>query len=378
MGALLFLLSAFSLYLLWQNAALNDALEEIWNELNTTAFRLNESRADISRQSREIEVKNAEIRQTRQTLDNALSELNTTKNELATRNQELVETKKKLDETSWLLNKTTQVLNETKGEFLQLKADIVALEESVNSSIQWFRDNSLLPPEFDNILPSATVNCVREDAINLGCIPYFLRTKRGFDYKFESQDRLYSISEMILRGGGDCEDYSLLLKALLNSFKKTGNNYMLTGWSSGTGEFRIYETQYGYKYYPNAVAHQFGYLQDFNSYMICYITGFNGSVLEGHCIVALSEKNITSPDSLGLLNGAETFEPQNGRYTGKIGSDFIMCVPGYACGKTPGNIVMVVSDYDLYAFHKDEWKSYQLYSVIASSLAKDITAAVGG
>jgi hypothetical protein len=196
--------------------------------------------------------------------------------------------------------------------------------------------------------------------------------KNAFDFNYRNDlfnDRLYSLDEIVSNSGGDCEDFSLFLKAFLNSVKKDYNgsdSIDVLGWEDdpGSGEwfFITPKKQWGYK---DAKAHDFGNLKELTPYMVCYITEFDAAnnTKVGHCIVALSHLDkISSYADLYDLDGSGLFEPQSGNYMGEIGKDIIICRQGdKGCEDVPGSAMMVITDNDLYNFADSEWSSYGLW-----------------
>jgi hypothetical protein len=67
------------------------------------------------------------------------------------------------------------------------------------------------------------------------------------------------------------------------------------------------------------------------------------------------------------LTGARVFEPQNGRFLGRVGREFGVCNPteGNLCWATPQSIIMIIGDGDFYKVRGQEWIGYnRLYQKI--------------
>lgn len=360
------ILLILTIYLFYENTSLLKLIENKSIKLNTTLAELNKANNTISSLNMKLSEKNIELSNSTQQLFSALTMLNLTKNELNKTQNELVIIKTELEET-------TKALNQTKQEFVQLTQEIIELEASINSSIQWFKNNSIMPYSLTNVKNSIINACVEDNVLKLACIPHFLEVQYGIKYKLEKSDKLYSISEMFNRSGGDCEDYSLFLKALLNSLKQDKNKFKIQSWIDGTEKYIFYETTSSYFYY-NGAPKSFDYVQDLNYYIICYTTQYIDSLIEGHCLLALSKENLHSLDDLYLLDNAQTFEPQNGKYAGEIGKDFYICEQEEKdCEQKINKIRLIISDTDLYHFKDKQWKSYALYQEHSFELKQNIT-----
>lgn len=350
-------------YLFVETESLQNELDEAIAELDSTNTQLDEAQQDISELNSALDEKNSELEATREELHNTTAELNDTRQELEERTQELNDT---LEELSGAIT----LLNDTRDEFLQLRDEVLQIEDSVNSSIQWFKDNSDMPPSLESFLYRIETRCLDDSTLNLGCVPFVMERNLDFIYKSEFPDRLYSIEEMVEKEGGDCEDYSLFLKALLNSFDD--ENIRLMGWRPGYDEFVVYQTE-DERWYYHGDSFYFGSLREVDPYVFCYTTIFSETVFEGHCIIALSDEDVNSIEDLNKLDEALTFEPQNGRYKGRIGHEFYICQEGETyCQEDVNSISFVISDNDLYQFIDGEWKSYELYQESAYSLQENI------
>ena len=276
-----------------------------------------------------------------------------------------------LDLSLGKLESQGQTLEQTREEMSSLSQNLTDMEQSINESIKWFTDNSVLTPGTSFFAPYAADRCVSGNELNLACVEYFMEKRLGFEYINKSADKLYSIDEMIAHGGGDCKEYSIFLKALLNTYKDEGKDYELTGWTPGSGRFQIYSSGQTLWYY-NGSATDLGMLEGLKPYSICYVTQVSDEEIEGHCIVALAEDNV-SVESGGLtgLDGAMAFEPQDGQYMGDVGTAFHVCQSGEEdCDTSVGSIVIVMSDNDIYEFRDGQWDSLGGFMDMASVLGK--------
>ncbi|MDD5340778.1 MAG: hypothetical protein PHV13_06090 [Candidatus ainarchaeum sp.] len=315
------------------------------------------ARAQAALSERELQVGNltSRLRETEQ-------ELNATAALLSQAQDELNSTREELERNAISLAQARQ-------EFASLDENLSRMEESLSDDVQWFRDNSELPASVSYFAPYVMDKCVGSGVLNLGCVSLFMEKRVGFNYIDEPNDRLYTIDEMVARGGGDCEDYSLFVKALLNSLD--GEGLGLLGWKQGSGEFVTYRSDTGTYWYYHGQGIYLGTLDEASPYAICYLTDLSGPAPIGHCIVALAEGAVESVAGLRNLDGAVAFEPQNGAYMGYIGSggQYHLCRDGeISCGGTPGEIFIVMADDDLYEFKNGRWESFGTYRAQAEAL----------
>ncbi|MBN2477842.1 hypothetical protein JXB01_00965 [Candidatus Micrarchaeota archaeon] len=353
--------------LLYENNRINTELKQTILELNQKVDELNLANQQITQLNTELRKKNTELTNTQTLLLQTIEQLNSTETTLSQTEEELNSTKEQLDETKTMLD-------ETKDDFTSLKNEINEMQESIDSSIQWFKDNSELPSSSILLFTREVRDgCIEGETLNLGCVPHVMNLKLDFTYKTEYPDKLYSIKEMMENEGGDCEDYSLFLKAFLNTMKERYETLKLEAWKSGPGEYMVYSDDDGKYWYYEGRPFNLGDLNALNSYVICYTTVYTEELFEGHCIVAVSESEITSTEDITVLNNAETFEPQNGRYAGEIGDDFLICEEGEEfCQNDLNKISFVISDNDLYYFENGQWNSYERYKKSLSYMADNI------
>jgi len=355
-------------YLYNENSALRMSLGERNAELGIAQKNITALEGRIALNTRTINEKDFDIANLTDTLEDTESMLNQTQNQLLLTISELNETQEEL------ANKTLS-LEETRQEFSALKTEIADFQQSLQESIEWFKDNSRLSENLGFFASYARTNCVQERSLNLACVSYIMEKRLGFRYISESTDRLYSLDEMVSRGGGDCEDYALFMRAVLNSMNDTTSSVDLLSWAPGEGKFIVFESEDRTWYY-NGDKVFLPKLGAINPEAFCYVTGYNGEAVTGHCIVALGKRAIMNESDLQGLVGAQTFEPQDGEYKGTIGNDYHICEDGeISCGKNPGDIIIVMSDDDLYQFRDGEWKSFSRFQAETSEFVRKIDTA---
>lgn len=351
-----------------QNIALTENLTTILTSLAQTNQSLVETTYALNTKAQQLGAALNELLDTK-------SELNYTKEKLKEKEAVLANTASDLQ----VLEARYEELNETFGT---LKEEVLGLEESINSYISWFKTNSNFS---DSLLDSAGVypfikeikkKCVDADAINLACLPFVMEKKLDFGYIFEKEDRLYSLEEIVKNKGGDCEDYSIFTKALLNYIKGIypSSELTLRSWKTSFGShFTIYTEGTSYWYVDNAEEYTIGDLGDLNPSVFCHTVTCADDACEGHCIVGVSETKIENVTDLGNLEGTKLFEPQNGQYLGKIGSTYTICEKSIEdCGKKSNHIFVIIGDDDLYVFEEGNWSSYKYYLQTVGELKKEL------
>ena len=317
------------------------------------------------------------------------SELGTAQKDLVDMELQLQAKTQELVQTKTTLANTNADLSRLRSDFLEFRTEIKDLNDSLTDSIRWFKNNSELPSsqafrnevtkvQYEGFLQYAVHDCSEKDGsttkIKLACVSFLMGKLLSFKYisgLLGENYGLYPISTSISRGGGDCKDFSLFLKAFLNFLKNgsTETDFVLEGMTpdSTHAEYIIYGARQSgdeFYYYPHYRGEILGTVADY-PYVVCY--GVDQTV--GHCIVALSQKQITSVTDVNNLLSARTVEPQSGEYEGIIGTDFHLCKNGDEdCERTPRNIYVILSDDDIYQFKDGAWTSNAGYQTIASQL----------
>lgn len=267
-----------------------------------------------------------------------------------------------------------------KSEVEDTISRLEAYRLELNRSLEWFKANAALSssvPE-QKIKDSLRHECVKVEGdhctLLLGC--YHLVNSAYYDLKYRSDistssksDKIQSLSEFLDNRGGDCEDYSLFYKAehsyLLSLCK--GKDVSLEAWVPGEGKAWVNFDESWYMPNSETVLLPDGFI---HPNVVCgEIFDFNTGKVGGHCMIALTRKEILSTKDLGLLRGAPLVEPQSGKYMGLIGADSgIILLESTADYKEPSYIYMVVTDNDLFLYSLgDGWLSqssleHELYS----------------
>jgi len=278
------------------------------------------------------------------------------------------------------LNESRASLELQRQKAAEIASSLSELESSINESMSWFRENARMPENHSwaagIFMERAASDCVDRGALNLACLSHLMEnTAFAIHYREDAQssgrdDFLQGVKQTIDSGWGDCEDYSLLVKAILNSLRGQNAGLSAVAWQPAeSGDFRVYPKETPgetgpYWVYGNAKAARLGPLA--HPYVICYSVDASS----GHCAVAISPAAINSSAQVPFLEGAQAFEPQNGRYLGRLGESLSLC-NGSGCKQQGGKIWMVISDSDLYIHGGSGWEGY------ADSLAQAQQARAG-
>ncbi|MDD5172336.1 MAG: hypothetical protein PHF60_04860 [Candidatus ainarchaeum sp.] len=252
---------------------------------------------------------------------------------------------------------------EAKQDLLDLRRSITDVQNSLNESTQWFTDNSRMSGSLENFTADVEDACITDTVLDLACIKDEMSNRLDFRFRSEWEDRLYSIDEMVGRQGGDCDDYSLFMKAMLNTMKEdkiaanlSARNNNLHAVFMGLGDER--------SPYDTSDMEYVGDLQSIYPIAICYTLSAHEEAISGHCIDALSTVPIESLDDLAKLDGAQTFDPQDGTYTGEIGDEFYICQDGETdCERNRDSVTVVITDGDIYEFKEGRWNYLGQYEV---------------
>jgi hypothetical protein len=232
--------------------------------------------------------------------------------------------------------------------------------------MSWFKQNSKLDPSYswsvDIFLKRIRSDCIYNQTLNLACINYLnertvLYLQYLNDLDIGEVDHLQSINQTIKRRGGDCEDFALFFKAILQTLKTNENLYVKTWEPSEHEQYAVWPQTKDPEYlvfYPKAQQKIISNLKNTYPVVICYTV----NSVSGHCRIALSETKITA-DSIQNLDGAPVFEPQNGQYSGTIGTDYQICSKEFSdCKYFAGAITVVITDDDILNFNDSKWDSY--------------------
>jgi hypothetical protein len=298
--------------------------------------------------------------------------------------QEKIQENKILNESIISLENKNLTLLE---EYTYIKNDLLNFKESINESMDWFKENSTIDvlnekekieKELLKCIECTSKNCY----IKTACIDVFVN-RRAFDieYIFDTEtssldDRLQPLQSFLDNKGGDCEDFSLFFTAQLR---------YLIQYSLDKGKAPIIESFIDLKnnnyfiyqnwYYENSIEYRLN-KEFIYPYIACgNLYDIQKDEYGGHCVVLISKNKINNFEEINLLKDSYLIEPQTGRFI-----DFVE-YNGFLEEKNNfGYIYYIITDNDFY-IHKDvlklnnsfenEWYSYNYYLEKINFLEKE-------
>ncbi|VVB57419.1 Uncharacterised protein [uncultured archaeon] len=286
-----------------------------------------------------------------------------------TQAQALNATRAQLGLTQAQLGESQQALANQTQTVQSLRSDFSRLQSDLSDSLAWFKDNSVLPmsnPRASILADRVMEDCVDGNELNLPCVNYVLGRTATIHYRIDTDNEsrpvnhFQGINGTFDAGGGDCKDYSLLLKAVINTANARRPGLHLIAFQPGVGDFRVYpKLSLGhvdqYYYYSSSEPVDLGAMDNnTHVWVICFPYG-----VQGHCTVAVGGKagtNGAPPD----LSGARVFEPQDGGYMGRVGREFSVCDPSRQtnCWSLYATILLIIGDNDLYTVQGNKWNGY--------------------
>ena len=342
--------------------ALSDLQISTSNEISSLSSQLTSAQNNISTLQTQYSSAKSMLSKTEKELANAYQSLEQEKILKQTALDELKSTKENLSQTQLQLNAAQQKAD-------GIKEEVQSLEKNLNASMSWFKQNSQLNSQdswdIDIFLKRIRSDCILNNTLNLPCINYLNeRTVLHLEYLDDLEagetDHLQSLEQSIKRRGGDCEDYALFFKAIMQTLKSDDDLYLKAWEPAQSGDYVVWpqvENPEMYVYYNNARGRIISNLKNSHPYVMCY----TADIYSGHCRIALSENKLTS-DTIQNLDGAQVFEPQTGKFGGTVGVNYFVCASTQEqCYQTPGAITLVISDSDIIQITDSKWVSYDDY-----------------
>ena len=290
------------------------------------------------------------------------------------------------------------------------KKSLDDFEGQINASMSWFKDNTNITQvrqfrEMQNQLNLFCIDAYGDTCrIKLSC-PRLVNDKYSqFEYKtdeslFGKADKLQSLQEFADNRGGDCEDYSLAVKAELNFLVQKCSERGLkkiefepVTYASGQ-KYVIKDDTYSTPpvtwYYDDAKAVPLP-LNYSNYQVVCgtfaFGTSTNGTVvLGGHCLLGFSKTRISnSSDIYPAISDSYFVEPQSGYLTDTTG--YVKPQTGQMLAadfrNTQASIWAIITGDDFYIYSQADdgtwrWRGYKdIYGnteAIRASLEKIIS-----
>jgi len=268
-------------------------------------------------------------------------------------------------------------LKDVKNETLGLLDTIEEYQKEIESSMEWFKQNSELgETQMEETvkarIESACMNMKRDECqIKTGCF-YLLNEERwDITYKSDAQtsgraDKMMSLTEFLDNSGGDCEDYSMFYKAEFNHLleeceKNNAKTISIEAWYRAGASGGIHWLSYEKKWYFEFVNGIFLEPDYIYPHVVCgYIFDLRTQQLGGHCILAFTKNKIESVEDIEKeLRLAPVIEPQNGKYLGLIEDT----TSGIYLNQGQGSyITTVISDNDYFMSTDNGWTGYSLFN----------------
>lgn len=238
-------------------------------------------------------------------LNRKLESLNSTLNERDLEIETLKRNFSILQEKYEKLRRENAYINKKLKEYEDIVKEIEYNIEKYKKFISENLNYDFSNKDFIHSIKNYCIDVQEVSYLNLPCAIYILKDKHNFKYINDTYDEIYDIEDFIERGGGDCEDWSLFVAALINYFKKKDNIEKLIVFEQHPGyNFKLYEEGNVIYYYEDAKEVEISLKEYPIINLICYIR----SPTESHCIIALS-KNILTPKNFEKYI---LIEPQTG------------------------------------------------------------------
>ncbi|MEM2115476.1 MAG: hypothetical protein QXD62_00325 [Candidatus Woesearchaeota archaeon] len=293
-------------------------------------------------------------------------------------------------EYTFLKNKSTYLeteISSLKKSLYEIKKDVqegVTLIdeyfEEIKKSIEWYNQNADLSSaniqnkkakeKVEEIKQKINQRCVRvsnECRIKLGC--FWLINTEYFNLKYLSEnetDKLLSLEEFILNGGGDCEDFALIFKAQYNYAKTLcqGKKIISETYEIDPEKYsknEIYWLDFPKKWYMERSVQKD--LTEDKMIIVCgRMYDLNSEEFVGHCVVALTEKEIQEISDIEYLFQKPMVEPQTGSFYGILGKD--VKIPSYQLiSPIDSYITTVITDSDFFVYSEllNRWLSLKYF-----------------
>ncbi|MBU0457350.1 MAG: hypothetical protein ABH824_04995 [Nanoarchaeota archaeon] len=337
---------------------------------------------------------NSEMELLNKNITSAIKEISKKNNEISKNNEEIsknIDMLKSQDEEINNLNKEKEMIS-LKVE--SIKEEIDDFKYEIDNANSWFKSNSNIA-NYDvyKSVKSYILKCLTTDSdsnciLKVGCLSWVHSILKEFEYKndittSEAEDKLQSLEDFYNNGGGDCEDYSLVVNAEINYLRdycSEHNRGNLTFEAIKEGKGNYYFTKKETWYYPNSAPFFIP-----NNYVFSYVVCGNfpaeldpnselSGEIVGHCVIAFTDKEIiNSEDVHSSLVNAILIEPQSGFISYDLRNDNTMYISknGKSSQGKSYYIYSVITYDDYYLFDDFDtysWRGYKDFSKEAEEL----------
>ncbi len=220
---------------------------------------------------------------------------------------------------------------EKAAEYELLMSNIKEFELGLQEKMYWYTANADFGGETKGFLSGAD-NCIEEGGVlNMPCVAHELE-ERGYEYRSEGKDYIKSLDEFEKDDGGDCEDWSIFVKAIINEMvEQEGVTELRVVNFGSVGYFEVY-TDDGVTYY---YSHGDKNVKVEDLQVACFPVGGG----YGHC--ALVSEDII-------------FEPQDGSFIAHAYWDD----EGSYLIRGGGFVEVLIDNEDIHVDTEEGWVSY--------------------
>lgn len=235
-------------------------------------------------------------------------------------------------------------------EYAQLIGQLEEFEDSLEEKMYWYSENADFGGAHKNFLDRIDAKCITSDTLNMPCVAIMLEQK-GFGYISEGGDYIKSLEEFEDADGGDCEDWAMFVKAVVNELaEEEGVEELEIVHFGKPGRTDIYEdgdTLYYYSYGSVTVG-----IEDLS--VGCFPVSYG----QGHC---------------ALISEGVLFEPQDGSYISGVNweEDDLLVNKG-------GEIEILIGDSDIRVRDGEGWISYGYFIDRIHTVLEEVKSEVEG
>ena len=329
-----FFLLLFCIYNLVQIEKLKKENSALYAELGAADARLGEAEL-------ELEAQDARLSSTKNQLEYADSQLEKEMDEgLSGLGAELNDTKERVGAVEEEFEQfqeeyisLQQEYEQKSEEYESLLGEMEDFEAELQEKMYWYTANADFGGETKGFLSHIETKCVEGDTLNMPCVAIMLE-ERDFTYKSEGKDYIKSLDEFEADEGGDCEDWSMFVKAIINELEREeGVDELALVDFSESGYMEVYSDDGTVYYYSNDAVYA-----DVEEVEVACFPVTSGY---GHC---------------ALVSGGKLFEPQEGSYIGEVyweDGDYV--VEGW------GFVEVYIDGEDIHVDSGDKWISYSYF-----------------
>ncbi|MBD3389551.1 hypothetical protein GF415_01190 [Candidatus Micrarchaeota archaeon] len=316
-------------------------IEELKKENSALRAELGAAEARLGEAEGALEAQDARISSTKDQLEYADSQLEKEMEEgLSGLGAELNATKERIGEVEEEFGQFQEEYISLQEEYEQkteeyesLRGEMEDFEAELEEKMYWYTENADFGGETKGFISRIETKCVEGDTLNMPCVALMLE-ERDFSYKSEGEDYIKSLDEFEADEGGDCEDWSMFVKAIINELEREeGVDELVLVDFSKSGYMEVYEDEGVTYYYSNEEV--YADVEDVEVACFPVTSGY------GHC---------------ALVSGGKLFEPQEGSYIGEVyweEGDYL--VEGW------GFVEVYIDEEDIHIDSGDKWISYSYF-----------------